>query len=229
MAPIRTLLVDDHVLFRKGLASLLTLRGLEIVGEACNGQEAFEMARELKPDLVLMDINMPMLDGIAATRLLRSEMPSLKIVILTVSDEDGDLFQAIKAGASGYLLKNMEPNELFDMLEGTFRGEAAITRALAAKILAEFSQQAQRQPVASAPRSALTARETQVLQYVAQGACNREIAGSLCISENTVKNHLRNILEKLHLPNRVQAVAYALREGLIHNPADPGKATDSIS
>lgn len=200
---------------------------MEIVGEAGTGREAVDKARELSPELVLMDINMPVMNGIAATRQIRQEVPSAKVVVLTVSDDDQDLFQAIKAGAHGYLLKNMEPTALFEMLEGTFRGEAPITRSLAARILAEFANQAQHQQRSAPPRNALTVRETQVLQLVAKGACNREIATELCISENTVKNHLRNILEKLHLENRVQAVAYALREGLIQNPAYSAPATGS--
>jgi len=227
MASIRTLLVDDHVLFRKGLASLLVSKGIEIVGEASNGVEALERAKELMPDLVLMDIRMPVVDGICATRMIKQELPFVKVVILTVSDDDNDLFEAIKAGAHGYLLKNMEPDELVTLLEGAFRGEAPITRATATKILAEFALQAQRDPVPTALRTTLTARETEVLQLVANGTCNREIANALCISENTVKNHLRNILEKLHLDNRVQAVAFALRQGLIQDPARDGSAQAS--
>ncbi|MHB1132375.1 MAG: response regulator [Chloroflexota bacterium] len=221
MGPIRTLLVDDHVLFRKGLSCLLASRGIEVVGEASNGAEALAQARDLMPDLILMDIRMPVSDGLAATRAIKQEMPYVRIVMLTVSDDDSDLFQAIKAGAQGYLLKNMEPNELFSMIEGTFRGEAPISRSMATRILAEFASQAQRQQGPVPIRSALTTRETEVLQLVANGAANRDIAGQLCISENTVKNHLRNILEKLHLDNRVQAVAFALRQGLIQDPHRP--------
>lgn len=189
------------------------------MGEAGSGAEALEKARELMPDLVLMDIRMPVMDGLAATRAIKQEMPYLRIVMLTISDDDGDLFQAIKAGAQGYLLKNMEPDELFDMIDGAFRGEAPISRSMASKILAEFASQSQRDPLPIPMRSALTSRETEVLQLVANGACNRDIAAALCISENTVKNHLRNILEKLHLDNRVQAVAFALRQGLIQDPS----------
>ncbi len=211
--------MDDHVLFRRGLACLLSSRGIDVVGEAGSGAEALEKARELMPDLVLMDIRMPVMDGLAATRAIKQEMPYLRIVMLTISDDDGDLFQAIKAGAQGYLLKNMEPDELFDMIDGAFRGEAPISRSMASKILAEFASQSQRDPLPIPMRSALTSRETEVLQLVANGACNRDIAAALCISENTVKNHLRNILEKLHLDNRVQAVAFALRQGLIQDPS----------
>lgn len=222
MGPMKTLLVDDHVLFRRGLACLLSGRGIDVVSEASNGVEALEKAREYMPDLILMDIRMPTMDGLSATRAIKQEMPYVRIVMLTVSDDDADLFQAIKAGAQGYLLKNMEPEELFEMIEGAFRGEAPLSRSLASKILAEFANQAQREPGPIPVRSSLTARETEVLQLVANGAGNRDIAASLCISENTVKNHLRNILEKLHLDNRVQAVAYALRQGLIQDPTRIG-------
>ena len=214
--------MDDHVLFRRGLACLLSSRGIDVVGEAGNGAEALEKARESMPDLIMMDIRMPVMDGLTATRAIKQEMPYVRIVMLTVSDDDADLFQAIKAGAQGYLLKNMEPEELFEMIDGAFRGEAPISRSLASKILAEFANQAQREPGPVPVRSALTTRETEVLQLVANGACNRDIAAALCISENTVKNHLRNILEKLHLDNRVQAVAFALRQGLIHDPSRVG-------
>ena len=227
MAPIKIMLVDDHVLFRKGLASLLASRGMEVVGEASNGVEALEAARELRPDLILMDVRMPVLDGLGATRLIREELPGSRIVMLTVSDDDHDLFEAIKSGAQGYLLKNMEPDDLFEMLEGTFRGEAPISRSLASRILAEFANQAHRDPGPAPLHSTLTARETEVLQLVASGTSNRDIANSLCISENTVKNHLRNILEKLHLENRVQAVSYALRQGLIQDPAQVGSPSGS--
>ncbi len=220
-------MVDDHVLFRRGLASLLSSRGVEVVGEASNGMEALERARQLKPDLVLMDIRMPVVDGLGATRLIRQELPDVKIIILTVSDDDNDLFDAIKAGAQGYLLKNMEPDDLFEMLEGAARGEAAISRTMATKILSEFAAQAHRDSGTAVTRNVLTPRETEVLQLVANGACNREIANALCISENTVKNHLRNILEKLQLENRVQAVAFALRQGLIQDPAHIGSAVNS--
>lgn len=226
MAPLRILLVDDHVLFRKGLGSLLASRGMQIVGEAGNGIEALDKARQLAPDLILMDIRMPTVDGLSATRLIKKEMPEAKIVILTVSDDDNHLFEAIKCGAQGYLLKNMDPGDLFEMLEGTLRGEAPITRAMAAKILAEFASQANREAPPASTHSQLTPRETEVLQLVANGTSNRDIANVLCISENTVKNHLRNILEKLHLENRVQAVAYALRQGLIQDPARAKPTSD---
>ncbi|MHB1414913.1 MAG: LuxR C-terminal-related transcriptional regulator, partial [Chloroflexota bacterium] len=179
-------------------------------------------ARELSPDLVLMDVRMPELDGISATKLIKQEMPHLKVIMLTVSDEDGDLFQAVRAGAEGYLLKSTDPDDLVDMIEGAVHGEAAITRLTASKLLAEFAHQSQRDTNPVPLHSSLTPREKEVLELVALGACNRVIADALCISENTVKNHLRNILEKLHLENRVQAVAFALREGLVQSQSHLG-------
>lgn len=215
--PLRVLLVDDHALFRAGIASLLASRGtVDVVGEAQDGQEALEAARRLKPDVVLMDVHMPKLDGIHATRMLVAELPEVKVVMLTVSDQDKDLFEAVKSGAHGYLLKNLEPEELFDYLAGISRGEAPISRTMAAKILNEFASQAAkpRAPEAAAPSEVLTPREREVLKLVSSGATNKEIASALTLTENTVKNHLRNILEKLHLENRTQAAAYALKKGL---------------
>lgn len=217
MEPMRVLLVDDHVLFRKGIASIMSGRdNLEVVGEAGDGFEALARARDLMPDVILMDIHMPRCDGLEATRLIKQEMPYVKIVVLTVSDSEKDLFEAIKAGAQGYLLKNLDPNDLFDMLDGVGRGEAAISRTMASKILAEFSRQATKVPSNPSRGESLTNREREVLDLVARGSSNKEIAATLKIAENTVKNHLRNILEKLHLDNRVQAAAFALREGLAH-------------
>lgn len=218
MEQMRVLLVDDHVLFRKGLANLLASRGgIDVVGEAGDGQEALEKARQLMPDLILMDIQMPVCDGLQATQLIKKELPYVKIVMLTVSDDDKSLFDAIKAGAQGYLLKNLEPEDLFAMLAGVARGEAAITRRMASKILNEFAELSRRaEPVpVAAPANNLSAREKEVLELVVKGATNKEIAATLCITENTVKNHLRNILEKLHLENRVQAAAFAVREGIV--------------
>ncbi len=216
MEPIRVLLVDDHALFRKGLASLIApLEDMEVVGEAGDGREALERARELMPDLILMDIQMPGWDGLKAMRLIKEQMPYVKIVMLTISDDDTDLFEAIKSGAEGYLLKNIAPEELFEMLRGVYRGEAPISGLTAARILDEFARLAQKESWVPSSGESLTPREKEVLQLVSRGATNKEIASRLFIAENTVKNHLRNILAKLHLQNRVQAAAYALREGLI--------------
>jgi DNA-binding NarL/FixJ family response regulator len=219
--PIRVLLVDDHVLFRRGIAAMMRSQpDFDVAGEASDGVEALEKARELMPDIILMDIHMPRCDGLEATRLIKTELPYVKIVILTVSDEEQDLFEAVKSGAMGYLLKNLEPEDLFELVRGVYRGEAAITLNTATKILNELGRQSHREsePVIQA-KNALTDREKQVLQLVITGATNKEIATSLYISENTVKNHLCNILDKLHLQNRIQAAAYALREGLINDPS----------
>jgi len=213
---IRVLIVDDHQLFRRGVSSLLAGReDIEVVGEANNGAEAVERARELMPDVVLMDIKMPELDGIAATKQLKAEMPYVRIMMLTVSETDEDLFEAIKAGASGYLLKNVDPDHLVASVLQVQRGEVPIAPTMAAKILRELTTPSE------TSIQALTSRERQVLELLASGMANKEIAFTLKISENTVKNHLRNILEKLHLQNRVQAALYAVRMGLADRSSDP--------
>jgi DNA-binding NarL/FixJ family response regulator len=216
MEPLRILLVDDHVLFRKGVASLLESRqDIQVVGEAGDGAEAIARTRQLAPDLILMDIGMPGYNGLEATWQIKREMPGVKIIMLTVSDYDRDLFTAIKNGAQGYLLKNLEPSRMFEMLDGARRGEAAISGMLAAKILQEFREPHPEPAQQPETRDELTPREIEVLEQVVQGASNKEIAVALSISENTVKIHLRNILEKLHLQNRIQAAVYAVREGLV--------------
>ncbi len=207
----RILLADDHILFRKGLAQLLNSQpDFQVVGEANDGLEALAQARELMPDLILLDVNMPHCDGREATRLIKAELPYAIVVMLTVSDDEQDLFAALKNGAQGYLLKKIDPAELYEQLRGLARGEAALSRLMANKLLHEFTHG---RPTAE-NEAALTPREQQVLQLVARGLTNREIAETLVVAENTVKNHLRNILAKLHLENRVQVAAYALREGL---------------
>ncbi len=217
--PIRVLLVDDHALFRKGIASILAAeRGFEVVGEAGDGLEALERARELMPDVILMDIFMPGADGLDATRWIMEALPYVKIIMLTASEEDRNLYEAIKSGAQGYLLKKILPQELFAMLRGVMQGDAPISRATAAKILREFARQARQAPAATPAGVHLTPREKDVLELVTQGKSNKEIAAALAMTENTVKNHLKNILEKLHLENRVQAAAFAIREGLIPKP-----------
>ena len=219
MNPIRVLLVDDHALFRRGIASILAAeRGFEVVGEAANGLEALDRARELMPDVILMDIFMPGANGLEATRRIKAALPYVKIVMLTVSEEDQNLFEAIKSGAQGYLLKKIEPQELFAMLKGVVQGDAPISRAMAGKILGEFGRQARRAAATPLPGADLSPREKEVLELVTQGKSNKEIAAALAIAENTVKNHLKNILEKLHLENRVQAATFALREGLVPTP-----------
>ncbi len=211
---MRVLLADDHPLFRDGLASLLRARGMTVVGEANNGTQALELARTTKPDLILMDVNMPEMDGLEATRRIKAELPATKIVILTVSDEDENLFQAIKFGAEGYLLKSLQSRSFFDLIDGIARGEAPISRELATKILDEFSRRL-KEDARAANNEDLTEREKQVLGLVAEGSTNRDIAAKLNVTENTVKYHLKNILEKLHLRNRAQAVAYAMQSGLL--------------
>jgi DNA-binding NarL/FixJ family response regulator len=220
LSTIRVLLADDHALFRRGVASLLSAESdFEVVGEAADGRQALEMTRELMPDVILMDISMPVLDGLAATRLIKAEVPYVRIVILTASDGDQNLFEAVKSGAQGYLLKAIAPQALYDTLRGVVQGEAPVSRVMAARLLDEFARQA-RTPASAAAE--LTAREAEVLQLVARGKSNKEIAAALAIAENTAKNHLKNILEKLHLENRVQAATYAMRKGLVDKaPKDP--------
>ena len=213
---LRILLVDDHILFRKGMASLLDMReDLQVVGEASNGNEGIKAARELIPDLILMDVNMPICDGLEATRVIKKEMPHVKIVMLSASEDDQDLFEAIKVGAQGYLLKDLEPYQLYDLLQSLSRGETPLSGTMATKILREFSkpEKEEEQPVGY--EEALTDREVDILKLVAEGLSNKEISANLVISENTVKIHLRNILEKLQLKNRIQAAVYAVRQGMV--------------
>ena len=217
MSKIRVMLVDDHILFRKGLASLMNARPeIEVIAEASDGNEAIELAAQLEPDLILMDIHMPGCDGIEATRTIHTAQPDSKIVMLTVSDDEEDLYGAIKAGAGGYLLKNLRPESLFEMIQDAVRGEAPISPGIAAKILEELGRSRERERGDSSDESQLlTQREREILILVVDGASNKEIAQRLHITEGTVKNHLHHILEKLHLENRVQVTAYALRKGLV--------------
>jgi DNA-binding NarL/FixJ family response regulator len=212
---MRILIADDHTLFRESLTSMLTSRGFEIVGEAREGREAVDLARRLEPDVVLMDLAMPGLDGLSATRLISAEMPQVKVVILTGSDEDAQLFEAIKSGAQGYLLKSLESRDFFALLEGVGRGEPALTPALAGKLLQEFARPALPAAEANNP-DALTEREQEVLELLVGGVTsNRKLAQELGVSENTVRFHVRNILDKLHLHNRAQVVGFALRHGIV--------------
>ena len=215
MAPIKVLLVDDHTLIRRGIAGLLAQDSeITVVGDAADGLEALARARELKPDVILMDIRMPGCDGLTATRLLRQEMPGAKIVILTVSEEEQDLFEAIKSGAQGYLLKRMEPRELCSMVQSAYRGEAPIAPTMAMRIIEEFNRSGKRNQAGADQVQKLSRREREVLVLVSRGLSNKMVAAELGLSENTVRNHLSKILEKLHLSNRVEAATYALREGL---------------
>ncbi|MGB7587115.1 MAG: response regulator transcription factor [Solirubrobacterales bacterium] len=212
---MKVLLADDHALFRAGIASLLQAAGHEVVGEAGDGIEALERTRELRPDLILMDITMPRCGGLEATRLIKAEMPEVKIVMVTVSQDDSDLFEAVKSGAEGYLLKDMSNEDFERTLKGIAEGDAPLSQGLAAKILEEFVRVSQGKGAQADDRDALTDREHQVLTLVTDGKTNREIAEALFIAESTVNFHMKNILSKLHLRNRAEAVAYALRSGLV--------------
>ena len=211
---MRVLIADDHQLFRDGLRSLLEAQGVEVVAEARDGREALELARAHLPDIVLMDLKMPELGGLDATRLLVAVLPGIKTVVLTASEDDADLFEAVKSGAQGYLSKNLQSSELSALLGGVMRGEPALTPGLARKVLREFARPAT--PATDRAPDELTDRERDVLELLVTGiTSNRELADHLSISENTIKYHLRNILDKLHLHNRAQVIAYAVREGLV--------------
>ena len=219
---MRLLLADDHTLFRSSLRSLLEARGLEVVGEASDGRQAINLAAKLRPDLVLMDLSMPVLNGIEATRQLTAQMPELKVVILTASMEDEDLFEALRAGAHGYLLKNLEADSFFALLERALAGEPALTPQLSRKVLQAFAKPAAK-PQQEDP-DALTDREREVLELMVDGiTSNRQLARRLEVTENTVKFHVRNILDKLHLHNRAQAVSHAFRHGMVEPEAPTGR------
>jgi len=226
MNSLRILLVDDHLLFRKGLARLLDAQpDFEVVGEAADGLEAVEQARLLHPDLVLMDIRMPTCDGLEATRRIKAQMEDVRVVLLTVSDDERDLTTAARYGADGYLLKDLLPEVLFQYLRGLTSGEAPISRAMTGKLFRQLARQ-NRSVVQPAASAVLSVRECEVLALVVNGYSNLEIAGELGISRNTVKNHLRSILAKLGVRNRAQAAAYAVSHGLVCLPADNGVATN---
>ncbi len=208
---MRVMLVDDRPLLRNGVASLLRARGHEVVGEADDGLAALGMVGEAAPDVVLMDITMPGMGGLEATRLMTARHPEVKIVMLTVSDDENDLFEAVKSGARGYLLKDLEASQFFEALDAIARGEAVIPSRLAGNLLEEFRSKSL--GVAETdPGDALSPREREVLDQVAQGLTNKEVAEQLYISENTVKYHMKNILDKLHLRNRAQVIAWAARQ-----------------
>ncbi len=220
MSAIRVLLADDHSLFREGMANILNSQmDFDVVGEAGDGLEVLVKARELKPDLILMDISMPGCDGLEATQRIKQELPDVTIVMLTVRDEDEKLFQAIRSGAQGYLLKSIRSWDLVELLRGAMQGEAAITPGLAGRMLEEFRRLSQRpNQTAGQVGVTLTTREQDVLSLVAGCATDQEIADELCISVHTVKSHMRNILAKLQLGRRHEAALYAMREGLIAPP-----------
>jgi DNA-binding NarL/FixJ family response regulator len=217
--PIRVLIADDHALFRRGLEMVLDEeQGIELVGQASDGAEAVAKAGESLPDVVLMDIRMPKTSGIEAARAMKESAPSAKIVILTISDEEEDLFEAIRAGASGYLLKDIPLDEVAEAVRAVHGGQSLINPSMAGKLLTEFAALARRdeeERLQQVPAPKLTDREMEVLKLVARGMNNRDIAKELFISENTVKNHVRNILEKLQIHSRMEAVMIAVREKLI--------------
>lgn len=218
MTPARILLIDDHELFRAGLSGLVNAQpDLEVVGEGGDGFEALKLARDLQPDLIVMDINMPVCDGLEATRLICSELPNSRIVILTVHDEDENLFAAIKAGAVGYLLKSTSKSVFLNGLRAALAGEAALPPKLAARMLVEFARLMKQTPPDTSPEafSDLSQRERDVLQHIAAGATDKEIAAQLSISIHTVKSHVRHILVKLHAANRREAARLASQQGLL--------------
>jgi DNA-binding NarL/FixJ family response regulator len=213
---IRVVIADDHELYRRGMGVVVELDGLaRIVGEASNGDEAVEVCRRLRPDVVLMDVRMPGIGGIAACRRVRAAAPDTRILMLTMSDDESDLFEAIKAGASGYLLKDLPGEEVAEAIRWVHEGHAIIPPGMAATLLQEFNRLSRDPDRPASPDSQLTDREVEVLRLVARGLANREIADALVISENTVKNHVRNILEKLHLHSRVEAAVYAHQQHLM--------------
>jgi len=222
LKPLRILLVDDHPLYRKGVRDALASRPeMIVVGEAEDGNEAIALARTAAPDIILMDISMPNCEGLEALRAIKRERPQTQVIMLTVAEDNASLFEAIRSGAAGYLLKNVRAGDLLQMLDAVRRGEPAMPGRLAARILQEFRQPREAKADATDP---LTSREKTVLEHVALGESNREIAEALCITEHTVKVHLRTILEKLHLQNRIQAAVYAVRQGLVgDHPEQDGR------
>lgn len=216
----RVLIVDDHALFRDGVASLVRAAGLEVVGEAGDGEAGLAAALRLRPDLILMDIHMPRLSGLETLRAVRAQLPDTQVVMLTVSDADDDLFEAIRSGAHGYLLKNLDSGAFLASLEALERGEVAMSRQMASRVIDGMARQA-RAPAEALPANTLTARETELLRLVAEGLTNRDIGARWNVSENTVKYHMRNLLQKLNLRNRTEVAAFALRHTLATSPPLP--------
>lgn len=210
---MRVLLVDDHALVRAGIASLLRASGLAVVAEAGDGDEAIRLTRELRPDLVLMDVRMPRRNGLEATRAIKAEWPDVKIVMLTVSDDEADLFEAVRSGAEGYLLKNVREEEFTELLTRLRNGEPTLSPPMARRLLKEFAR------LNEQDSGGLTRREQEVLAVVARGGTNKEVAAKLVISESTVDYHMRHILAKLHLRNRAQLAAWAVEHNHVR-PAD---------
>lgn len=218
MERIKILLVDDHSLFRRGIAAVLSEQDdMEVIDEASDGLEAIEKARILSPDVIVTDLEMPNCTGLELCQALQTELPQINILVLTVSEKESDLFTAIKAGAKGYLLKNAEPQELTQAVIHIARGGVIVSPSMAEKLLTEFKTGEVQKAESS---SNLSQRESEVLELVSKGASNKEIASTLFISENTVKTHLRSIMDKLHLANRSQAAAYAIKMGLTQPKED---------
>ncbi|MEH7074004.1 response regulator transcription factor [Neobacillus drentensis] len=215
MKKIKVLIADDHYLFVRGIESILSEDdSLQVIGKASNGEEAFEMAKQHLPDVVLLDVNMPVMDGLQALKLIIAELPDAKVLMLTMNDSDDYLIEALKSGAKGFLHKNLMPNELLTFIHMVNRGESVISGRMAGKIIENLTRSANLSTeIPDNKADKLTRREKEILTHVMKGLTNREIAGTLFISENTVKNHLRNIMEKLQMSNRIQAATYALQEG----------------
>lgn len=217
MNPIKILIVDDQALFREGLHTLLSVQSdVEVVAEASNGEEALRLAAQYRPNVILMDLRMPVMDGVTATRRLRELYPECKVIVLTTFDDDEDIFEGMRAGAVGYLLKDVSSEKLFEAIHATSRGEYFLLPSITAKVMAEFSRLSR-----PAPKSdfelvdPLSAREIEILRLVSTGLSNKEIAEKLVIAEGTVKNHLTNILAKLSAKDRMQAVIKARDLGII--------------
>lgn len=214
-AAVRVLLVDDHDLFRTGLRNLLQDQGVDVVGEAASGNEALGLVRDLAPDVVVMDLNMPGMTGVEATRQVAVIAPLTRVLVLTISDQDADVMDAILAGASGYLLKDSSIQELLQGIRSAAVGEALISPHIAAKVLQRVRASSTSPEIADTIRSELSDREVQVLKLIANGTDNAQIAAELHISPKTVKNHISNILMKLQIDNRIQAAVYAVRSGIV--------------
>jgi len=233
---MNVLLVDDHPLFLEGIRNLLAARDIPVVGIAHDGLQALHQARELQPDVILMDIQMPTCNGLEATRLIKAEMPEVHIVMLTMSDDDESVFEAIRSGAIGYLNKTLSSDQFFELLSGLAKGEAPLTPGIAARVLNEFAQQEQRtnhgrtttppghEPGPEAESETLTERQREVLTLVAQGYTYKEIGTILHLAERTIKYHMQGIVQRLHLKNRVEIIAYARRVGLDTVPPTESRA-----
>ncbi len=212
---IGVLIADDHPLVREGVRKILsTSEDIEVLGEASNGEEVLKLAAEKNPDVILMDINMPVLDGIEATKKIKASFPGIKIIALTIHEQEEYLFELIKAGACGYILKDINPDDLVSAVIGAYSGRSYLPPSMTSKVLEEFNRLATRPNEKASPRS-LTRREMDVLQLVAKGNSNREIAQMLFISEKTVKNHLTSIFQKLGVQDRTQAALHAIKTGLV--------------